>query len=295
MKILLFGKNGQVGWELQRGLAPLGTVVALDRYGRAGLCGDLESPQGIVATLGQVRPDVIVNAAAYTAVDNAEQQRQQATRINAAAPEQLAAYARRTGALLVHYSTDYVFDGSGEQPWRETDATGPLNHYGASKLAGERAIQASGCQHLIFRTSWVYGANGNNFMKTMLNLARNRDSLSIVSDQIGAPTPARLIAEVSALAIHRRISSGIYHLTPAGETSWYGFACEIFAQATGLGEALKIDLGKVKAIASSEYRTSAVRPLNSRLAIEKLQSALGIQLPCWQDQLTLTLQDYLKG
>lgn len=295
MRILLFGKNGQLGWELQRTLAPLGTMVALDRNGQQGLCGDLANREGIAATLDAVKPDIIVNAAAYTAVDKAEQEHEQAARINAGAPAQMAEYARRTGARLVHYSTDYVFNGSGVTPWSETDPTGPVNHYGASKLAGEQAIQASGCEHLIFRTSWVYAARGNNFMKTMLNLARTRDTLSIVSDQIGAPTPARLIAEVSALAVHQRLTSGLYHLTTAGATSWHGFASDIFVQAGKLGETLQLDLAKVKAITSSEYPTPARRPLNSRLALDKLQAALGIQLPDWQEQLTLTLQDHLKG
>jgi len=223
MKILLLGKNGQVGWELQRSLAPLGQLVALDREGKNGLCGDLTDLKRLHLTIEKVRPDVIVNAAAYTAVDRAESEAAKALRINHAAPKFLAEAMQRLNGWLVHYSTDYVFDGSGEKPWRENDATGPLSIYGKSKLLGEQAIQATGCKHLIFRTSWVYGAHGNNFAKTMLRLAGERDHLKVIDDQIGAPTGADLLADITAHALHRAVSvpdlAGLYHLTSAGETS----------------------------------------------------------------------------
>ena len=225
MRILLLGKNGQVGWELQRSLAPLGELTALDRHGADGLCGDLGNPEGIAATVRAVQPQLIVNAAAYTAVDQAESEPELARRINAAAPAVLAREAAAGGALLVHYSTDYVFDGSGERPWREDDATAPLSVYGQTKLEAEQAILASGCAHLILRTSWVYAARGGNFAKTMLRLAQERERLTVIDDQWGAPTGAELIADVSAHAIAQTRQqpgkAGIYHLAPAGETPWF--------------------------------------------------------------------------
>src|SRR4030067_587270 len=225
MKILLFGKNGQVGWELQRSLESQGELVALDAHGRE-LCGGLPDLDGIARTVRSVAPDVIVNAAAYTAVDKAESEPERARTINALAPGVLAQEAMRGNAWLIHYSTDYVFDGSGEQPWLETDATGPLNVYGATKLEGEQLIQQSGCKHLIFRTSWVYGARGSNFAMTMLRLARERDSLSVINDQFGAPTGADLLADITAHAIRtarqRAELSGLYHLVAEGVTSWHG-------------------------------------------------------------------------
>ncbi len=235
MRILLFGKNGQVGWELQRSLAPFGEVVALDSDS-VEMCGDFTNLEGIAATVRAVSPSVIVNAAAHTAVDKAEDVPDLARTINALAPGVLAHEAKRLNALLVHYSTDYVFDGGGEKPWLESDATGPLSIYGATKLEGEESIQQSGSKHLIFRTSWVYGARGGNFAKTMLRLAAERDSLSVINDQIGAPTGADLLADVTAHAIrssiHRQDLSGLYHLVAAGETSWYGYAlCAGFCAA----------------------------------------------------------------
>ncbi|MDO9323192.1 MAG: dTDP-4-dehydrorhamnose reductase, partial [Pseudomonas sp.] len=234
MKILLLGKNGQVGWELQRSLAPLGELLALDSKSTA-YCGDLNNLPGIAATIRSFAPHVIVNAAAYTAVDKAESEPAQAQRINAEAVAVLAHEAQQLGAWLVHYSTDYVFDGSGATPWQETAAVGPLSVYGTSKLAGELAIQASGCKHLIFRTSWVYAARGNNFVKTMLRLAQERDSLNVIADQFGAPTGAELLADVTAHALRcvqqQPELAGLYHLAAAGETNWYSYARFVLEQA----------------------------------------------------------------
>ncbi|WP_445368650.1 dTDP-4-dehydrorhamnose reductase [Methylomonas sp. BW4-1] len=285
MKVLLFGKNGQLGWELQRSLAPLGELLALDRFDQH-YCGDLSNPSGIAETVRALRPDVIVNAAAYTAVDKAESESDLANTINAVVPGVLAAEAKRIGAWLLHYSTDYVFDGSGDKPWREDDQVGPLNVYGQSKLAGERAIQASDCRHLIFRTSWVYAARGNNFAKTMLRLAQERQQLSVINDQIGTPTGAELLADVSAHAIRHALKTpvvaGVYHLTASGETSWYDYAHLVLDYARQAGLALKTDKQSVTAIPTSVYQTPAQRPLNSRMNTEKLQSVFDLQLPAWQ-------------
>ncbi|AMK75118.1 MULTISPECIES: dTDP-4-dehydrorhamnose reductase [Methylomonas] len=285
MKILLFGKNGQLGWELQRSLAPLGDLVALDRFEQQ-YCGDLSNPNGIAGTVRALRPDVIVNAAAYTAVDKAESESELANIINAVAPGALAEEAKRCGAWLVHYSTDYVFDGSGDKPWREDDQVDPLSVYGQTKLAGEQAIQASDCRHLIFRTSWVYAARGNNFAKTMLRLAQERQQLSVINDQIGTPTGAELLADVSAHAIRQALKTsevaGVYHLTAGGETSWYDYAHLVFDYARRAGLELKTDKQSVAAIPTSAYQTPARRPLNSRLNTEKLQTVFGLQLPAWQ-------------
>lgn len=285
MKILLFGKNGQLGWELQRSLAPLGDLVALDRFDQQ-YCGDLSNPSGIAETVRTVRPDVIVNAAAYTAVDKAESESELANIINAVAPGTLAEEAKRIGAWLVHYSTDYVFDGSGDRPWREDDQVGPLNVYGQTKLAGEQAIRTSACLHLIFRTSWVYAARGNNFAKTMLRLAQERQQLSVINDQIGTPTGAELLADVSAHAIRHALKTpevtGLYNLTAAGETSWYDYAHLVFDYARRAGIELKTDKQSVAAIPTSAYQTPARRPLNSRLNTEKLQTVFDLQLPAWQ-------------
>ncbi|MDO9166328.1 MAG: dTDP-4-dehydrorhamnose reductase, partial [Rhodoferax sp.] len=233
MKILLFGKNGQIGWELQRSLAPLGELIALDRH-NADRCGDLGNPQGLAATVQEVRPDVIVNAAAYTAVDKAESEPELAGTINALAPGVLAQEAARLGAWLVHYSTDYVFDGSGTRPWTEADTPAPLNVYGRTKLEGEQLIQAVGPQHLILRTSWVYAARGGNFAKTMLRLAQERERLTVIDDQFGAPTGAELVADVTAHAIRHLLKhpedAGLYHLAAGGETSWCGYANYVLAQ-----------------------------------------------------------------
>ena len=286
MRILLLGKNGQVGWELQRSLAPLGELTALDRHGADGLCGDLGNPEGIAATVRAVQPQLIVNAAAYTAVDQAESEPELARRINAAAPAVLAREAAAGGALLVHYSTDYVFDGSGQRPWREDDATAPLSVYGQTKLEAEQAILASGCAHLILRTSWVYAARGGNFAKTMPRLAQERERLTVIDDQWGAPTGAELIADVSAHAIAQTRQqpgkAGIYHLAPAGETTWFQYAKHVIAQAQQAQSAIKIKATEILPIPTSAYPTPARRPHNSRLDTRKLQAAFGLSLPPWQ-------------
>ena len=286
MRILLLGKNGQVGWELQRSLAPLGELTALDRHGADGLCGDLGNPEGIAATVRAVQPQLIVNAAAYTAVDQAESEPELARRINAAAPAVLAREAAAGGALLVHYSSDYVFDGSGQRPWREDDATAPLSVYGQTKLEAEQAILASGCAHLILRTSWVYAARGGNFAKTMLRLAQERERLTVIDDQWGAPTGAELIADVSAHAIAQTRQqpgkAGIYHLAPAGETTWFQYAKHVIAQAQQAQSAIKIKATEILPIPTSAYPTPARRPHNSRLDTRKLQAAFGLSLPPWQ-------------
>lgn len=285
MRILLLGKNGQVGWELQRSLAPLGELIALDRHS-TDYCGDLSQPDAIAQTVKTLKPTVIVNAAAYTAVDKAETETELAYTINAKAPEALAQAAKQIGAWLVHYSTDYVFNGSGNQAWQETDAVAPLSVYGQSKLAGEQAIQAAEGLHLIFRTSWVYAARGNNFAKTMLRLAKERDQLSVINDQIGAPTGAELLADVTAHAIRSGLKqpelSGLYHLAAAGETSWYNYARYVLDYARQRGIELKTAENAISAIPTSAYPTPAQRPLNSRLNIEKLQNQFDLKLPDWQ-------------
>ncbi|WP_346400175.1 dTDP-4-dehydrorhamnose reductase [Pseudomonas syringae] len=289
MKILLLGKNGQVGWELQRALAPLGEVIALDRQGADGLCGDLADLERLAATVRALAPDVIVNAAAYTAVDKAESEPDLAMLINGEAPGVLAREATALGAWLIHYSTDYVFDGSGEQQWREDAATGPLSVYGRSKLMGEQAIQASGAKALILRTSWVYAARGHNFAKTMLRLATERDSLNVVADQYGAPTGAELIADVTAQILYRvradqnpAALAGIYHLAAAGETSWHGFAQFVLEHAARNGVALKVAPDQIGAIPTEAYPVPAPRPRNSRLALIKLETAFQLKMPSWQ-------------
>lgn len=284
MKILLLGKNGQVGWELQRALAPLGELIALDRQGQNGLCGDLTNLNGLRQTIRTVKPDVLVNAAAYTAVDRAESEPELAGLINGQAPQAMAEEMHKLNGWLVHYSTDYVFDGSGAEPWRETDHADPLNHYGRSKWQGEQAIQGSGCQHLIFRTSWVYAARGANFAKTMLRLAAEREQLSIIADQFGAPTGAELIADVTAhalrVAIGNPATAGTYHLAAAGEVSWHGYASFVINHALNAGNDLAVK--NIIAIPTSDYPTPARRPLNSRLNCQKLRDTFGLRLPEWQ-------------
>ncbi|OHZ01198.1 dTDP-4-dehydrorhamnose reductase [Salinicola sp. MIT1003] len=297
MNIIVTGITGQVGFELQRSLAPFGRVLAPTREEL-----DLTTPAAVADYLNDLsrsdqRPALIVNAAAYTAVDKAESEPELAQRLNAELPEQLARYCAKHDVPLVHYSSDYVYPGQGDTPWQETSPTGPLSVYGQTKLEGDSAIAESGAYHLIFRTSWVYSARGHNFMKTMLRLGRERDSLAVVSDQIGAPTPARLIAEITALAVARLttqpLDAGIYHLAPRGETSWHGFAQAIFEQAAQRGEPLAIRPGNVQAIPTVDYPTPAQRPLNSRLDVSRLESALAIQLPDWRSQLGLTLDELL--
>lgn len=298
MKILLFGKGGQVGWELQRSLAPLGELVCLGTRSTE-MCGDLTDFQGITDTIRAVAPDVIVNAAAYTAVDKAETETAQAEAINTTAPGIMAAEARLLGALLVHYSTDYVYVGDGETPWQESDPTGPLGVYGRTKLAGEQAIQAGGCRHLIFRTSWVYGLHGSNFVKTMLRLAMERDKLSIINDQIGAPTGAELLADVTAHAMRTALRKpevdGVYHLAPAGETSWYDYACFIIETARQAGLPIRVAAEAISAIPTSAYPTPAARPLNSRLSIDKLQNAFDLHMPHWQPGVARMLAELFEN
>jgi dTDP-4-dehydrorhamnose reductase len=297
MKILLLGKNGQVGWALQRSLAPLGELVALDSQSQTH-CGDLSNLTGLAQTVRDVAPDVIVNAAAYTAVDKAENEPVLAHTINALALSVLAQEAKRIGAWLIHFSTDYVFDGSGDKPWLETDATGPLSVYGVTKLAGEQAIIASACKHLIFRTSWVYGARGNNFAKTMLKLAQERDSLKVVNDQMGAPTGADLLADVTAHAIRTALQkpnvSGLYHLVASGETSWYEYACFVIDFARQAGLEIKVAQTAIQAVPSSEFATVAKRPLNSRLNTNILQKTFSLHLPDWQSGVTRMLVEHLQ-
>ncbi|AFP31451.1 dTDP-4-dehydrorhamnose reductase [Marinobacter sp. BSs20148] len=281
MNILLLGKTGQVGFELHRTLATLGAITA---PGREDL--DLTKEQAVASYLDQHRPNLIVNAAAWTAVDSAEAHQVEAERLNTDLPKQLAEYAATNKGRLVHYSSDYVYPGNGTTPWQETSPTGPLSHYGKTKLKGDQAVEKSGADHFIFRTSWVYSARGNNFMKTMLRLAESKAALNIVADQIGTPTPARLIAQVTALAIHSKLETGVYHLAPTAETSWQGFAKEIFRLA---GKNTKAN-----PIPTSDYPTSATRPLNSRMDVTKLEQALKVRLPAWQSQLELTLSEYLE-
>ena len=298
MKILLFGKNGQVGWELQRSLAPLGELVALDRYSTE-LCGDLANLAGISATVRQLRPDVIVNAAAYTAVDKAESDAALAHLVNAQAPGAIAEAASAVGAWLVHYSTDYVFDGSGSQPWKENDPTGPLNVYGRTKLEGEQRIAAQCAQHLILRTSWVYAARGGNFAKTMLRLARERDRLSFIDDQFGAPTGADLLADLTAHMVRSVLSgsagdlAGIYHAAAAGETSWHGYARFVVDFASKSGLDLKASPATVAPVPTMAFPTPAMRPHNSRLNTAKLQASFGLQLPAWQQGVARMLAEII--
>jgi dTDP-4-dehydrorhamnose reductase len=284
MKILLLGKNGQVGWELQRSLASLGELVAPERDD-ADLCGDLSNLDGLARTVQTVRPDVIVNAAAHTAVDRAESEPELAHTLNALAPGVLAQEAAKIGAWLVHYSTDYVFDGSGSRPWSETDAPAPLSVYGRTKLEGERLIQAACPQHLIFRTSWVYAARGGNFAKTMLRLAQERERLTVINDQFGAPTGAELIADVTAHALRQCLrqpaDAGLYHLAASGETTWHGYANQVLDLAKLIESTIKIRATEVAPVPSSAFATAAQRPLNSRLDCQKLQAKFEITLPNW--------------
>jgi dTDP-4-dehydrorhamnose reductase len=297
IKILLFGKNGQVGWELQRSLAPLGEVIALDARS-LDYCGDFTNFDGLVQTIRAIAPDVIVSAAAHTAVDKAESEPELARTINALAPAVLANEAKRIGAWLVHYSTDYVFDGSGETSRLETDAAAPLSVYGQTKLEGENAIVSSSCKHLIFRTSWVYAARGANFAKTMLKLAQERDALKVINDQIGAPTGADLLADVTAHAIRKALInpavSGLYHLVASGETSWHGYARFVIEYARQAGVEIKVAAEVIQAVPTSSFPTPAKRPLNSRLNTQKLQNSFDLVLPSWQSGVTRLLAEVLK-
>ncbi len=294
MKVLLFGKGGLVGWELQRSLAPLGEIVALD-HDSTDYCGNFSNLAGLAETVRVVKPDLIVNAAAYTAVDRAEGELELVRTLNASAPGVLAREANRIGAWLVHYSTDYVFDGSGNQPWVETDTPAPLNVYGQTKLEGERLIQLNCPQHLIFRTSWVYAARGANFAKTMLRLAQERERLTVIDDQFGAPTGAELLADVTAHAIRhvvqRPTDAGLYHLTATGETSWYLYAKYVLDQVQKAQTAIKIIANEVVPVSASAFATAARRPHNSRLDTRKLQTAFGLSLPPWQNGVARMLTE----
>ncbi len=291
MKILLLGANGQVGWELQRSLATVGNLHAADRSQ-----ADLEQPDRLRALVAQVQPDVIVNAAAHTAVDKAESEPDRAQAINAEAPGLLAQLAAERSAWLVHYSTDYVFDGSGTRPWTEDDSTGPLSVYGRTKLAGEDAIRASGARHLIFRTSWVYASRGGNFARTMLRLGAERELLRVIDDQIGAPTGADLIADVTAHALRQAMvqgTTGTFHLAPTGHTSWHGYAQFVFDAARSLKPDLPLKVQAVEAIPTSAYPTPAQRPLNSRLDTTRLRSTFGLHLPDWHTGVLRMLHEIL--
>lgn len=285
MKILLFGRGGQVGWELSRCLLPLGEMVALD-FPEA----DFSRPESLRDMVSRVRPDVIVNAAAHTAVDPAEKEEELATRINADAPAVLAEEATRCGALLVHYSTDYVFDGTGDEPYSESDAPNPLSAYGRSKLKGDCAIQSSQADHLIFRTSWVYSSHGKNFLRSILRLAAEREELRIVSDQHGAPTWARLIADVTAHALRQAMrersegsfASGIFNLVSSGTTNWLGFAGAIIAEARRIGLKPAPVVERIVPVSTAEYAAAAPRPLNSALAVDRIQERFGLVMPDWR-------------
>ena len=296
MKILLFGKNGQVGWELQRALAPLGEVIALDADS-TGLSADFSNPESLIATVRSVAPHWIVNAAAHTAVDKAESEPDLARAINATAPGVLAREAAAAGAWLMHYSTDYVFDGSGSTARAEDAPTGPLGVYGATKLEGEELIRASGCQHLIFRTSWVYAARGGNFARTMLKLAQERDALKVIDDQIGAPTGADLLADLTAHAMRsvalQRQHGGTYHAVASGHTSWHGYATHVIENARSRGVPIRVAREAIAAVPTSAFPTPARRPANSRLDTQKLRNTFGLQLPDWQSGVDRMLAEVL--
>ena len=291
MNILLFGSNGQVGWELQRSLAPLGEVIALERCE-----ANLAEPESLRALIRKISPQAIVNAAAYTAVDKAESEPELARCINVTAPAVIAEEAAAIDAWFVHYSTDYVFDGhKKDSGYTETDAANPLSVYGQTKLEGELAVQAAYTNTLIFRTSWVYAARGNNFAKTMLRLAKERDQLAVVADQWGSPTSAELIADVTAHCLHQAMVKpslkGLYHLTAGGETNWHDYACYVLEQAMTLGHRLKIKPSGVAALATADYPLPARRPANSRLDTTQLQTAFGLYLPDWKVHLNRMLKE----
>ncbi|OYD50308.1 dTDP-4-dehydrorhamnose reductase [Acidovorax kalamii] len=296
MNILLFGKGGQVGWELQRSLSVLGTVTALD-HDSTEHCGDFANPAGVAETVRALRPDVIVNAAAHTAVDRAESEADFARTLNATTPGVIAQEAAKLGAWLVHYSTDYVFDGSGSRPWVETDTPAPLSVYGRTKLEGEQLIAQSGAKHLILRTSWVYAARGGNFAKTMLRLAQERERLTVIDDQWGAPTGADVLADVTAHAIRHLQQNpehaGLYHCVAAGETTWNAYAKYVLSRANIENSAIKIIAKEVAPVPTSAFPTPAARPHNSRLSTAKLQTTFGLQMPHWQAGVARMLAEIL--
>ena len=293
MKILLFGKNGQLGWELNRSLQPLGEIVVLDIEEV-----DFSEPESLRQIVQDESPDVICNAVAYTAVDKAEEDEALALKINGVAPGVLAEEALKLGALLIHYSTDYVFDGTKASPYVETDVPAPVNAYGRTKLAGELAVQSSGCDYLILRTSWVYASRANNFLLTMLKLVQEREELSIVADQIGAPTTARLIADTTILCVQQVMkerlagvfSSDLYHLTASGHTSWHGFTKEIVSIASQ-NVKLQLTIKELKAIPTSDYPTPAARPMNSQLELTKLESIFTLKMPDWKESLSVCMAE----
>lgn len=301
MKILLLGKNGQVGWELQRALQPLGEVIALDRsINGDGLCGDITNFEAISYVFNNIQPDVVINATAYTAVDKAESDQENADLINHRAVAHLADLCQKQNSLLVHYSTDYVFDGQGQTPWVEDATKQPINFYGRTKLNGELALEKSQVRFINFRTCWVYGAHGYNFIKTMLKLAQTKDELSIIQDQVGVPTGAALIADITAQALRYYVLQsndrqaelhGHYHLAPTGETTWYEYANYIFEKARQSGMNLAIQ--KVNPIATSAYPTPAMRPLNSRLNTQKLRQVFKLHLPEWQQGVAQVISEII--
>ena len=303
MNILLLGRDGQVGWELQRALQPLGKIFALNRgLDSDGLSGDVTNYEAMKLLFKQISPDIVVNAAAYTAVDKAEEEQEKADLINHLAVYNLSKLCKEHKALIIHYSTDYVFDGSGNQPWIETDNIDPINFYGKSKRAGEIALEQSGAKFINFRTSWVYGTHGNNFVKTMLKLAHDKSQLSIIGDQIGAPTGSSLIADVTAQVIRYytlqsdiqcQALHGHYHLAPTGFCSWFEYANFIFANAKKLGEILALE--DVNAITTEQYPTPAKRPHNSRLNTQKIQTQFNLYLPHWQQGVTHVLKELVHG
>jgi dTDP-4-dehydrorhamnose reductase len=297
MKILLLGRNGQLGWQLQRSLAPLGEVIALASQAQDNpnqWCGDLANLEGLRQTVRALAPDLVVNAAAYTAVDKAQTDTEQAYAVNALGPAVLAEETLRLGAWLAHYSTDYVFDGSGTRSWRESDACAPLSVYGASKRQGELEV-ARNPRHLILRTSWVYAARGSNFAKTMLRLGAERDELRVIDDQIGAPTGAELLADASAIALRQAMAqpalAGLYHCAASGQTSWHGYAQFVFQEARALGIPVRVTQERLVSIKSAEYPVAAPRPLNSRLDCAKIADVFSIHLPSWQLGVRRILQE----
>lgn len=298
LKILVTGKRGQVGWELQRTLMPLGRVFAVDRESM-----NLADSSAIVQTIAHLKPDVIVNAAAYTAVDKAETEQSLAMQINGQAVQVLAEEAKKHKALLIHYSTDYVFDGTKSQPYSENDTTAPINYYGVSKLAGEQAIQSVASDYLILRTSWVYGNRGNNFLLTMLRLMQERETLAIVSDQYGTPTWSRFIAETTAHIIKQALqeraeqlfTSGVYHLTATGDSSWHGFAQMILQLAKKNAWQPELKIKTLDKTGTANYPTPAKRPLNSRMATEALCERFSLHLPSWDEALALCMERLHNG
>lgn len=302
MKILLLGKNGQVGWELQRALQPLGEVIALDRHvNDQGNCGDVSNFEHINQTIARIQPNIVINATAYTAVDKAESEQLQNDLINHLAVKNLAEQCQQIDALLVHYSTDYIFNGMGEKPWQEDDSTAPVNSYGQAKRDGEIALEKTGVKFLNFRTSWVYASRGKNFIKTMLMLAKSKEQLTIINDQVGTPTSASLIADVTAQALRYYLLAndaekiqllGHYHLVPTGVTTWYEYAQFIFDLAKKQGETLMIK--EVLPTTTDNYPTPAKRPLNSRLNNEKIQLNFELQLPDWKQGVAYTVAELLN-